>query len=128
MARISVPTLDDLQGKWRLVTVGRNGGKAPFFVPWLIKIRWQIDGSRYTKLVRGEVSETGRLALKPTTDHALLNELIETGDDAGQKHLGILRLNGRRLEHLQAEIGDPRPESFPYTKVTQANFAVFKRA
>jgi hypothetical protein len=27
------PTLADLQGEWNIVSVGQNGGKAPFFIP-----------------------------------------------------------------------------------------------
>src|SRR4051812_40962398 len=106
MPDTSVPGLSDLQGVWRLVSAGRNGRKAPFFVPWLIKVELHVKGDQYTKTSRGSAIESGRIELRERDSFAEIDEHISTGDEAGKSHLGIIRLVGKTLEHLQAEIED----------------------
>ncbi|WP_144055212.1 hypothetical protein [Rhodopirellula baltica] len=113
------PTIDDLQGEWRLVSVGQNGGKAPFFLPWIIKMRMTIEGDRFTKHMGGNVFETGRLTLAQNGEYSHLDEHIDSGDDSGKVHLGIVRWVGKKVELLQGKIGEDRPSGFPYTKTAR---------
>ncbi|NNE00875.1 MAG: hypothetical protein HKN47_26470 [Pirellulaceae bacterium] len=71
--------------------------------------------------------EQGRLTVTPMDGFASMDELIESGEESGKTHLGIIRWVGKKLEHLQAKIGDPRPEGFPYTKDSTAGYALMKR-
>lgn len=127
MSHRAVPTLDDLQGMWRIVKVGQDGGKAPFFVPWLIKLRLEVNRKQYRKFAGNDLVETGRLNVKPEAEFSILDEKIVGGEEDGQIHRGIVRWVGRRLEHLQGKVGDERPASFPYTKDSKAGYAMLKR-
>ena len=121
------PTLNDLQGEWKIVSVGQNGGKAPFFIPWLMKPRLVAKGDRYTKYLGEKVVEIGRLVISPASEYSLMDEHIESGEDNGESHLGIIRWVGKRIEHLQGHVGDNRPAGFPYTKTSMVGYAVMKR-
>lgn len=121
------PTLADLQGEWKIVSVGQNGGKAPFFIPWLMKPRLLVDGDRFTKFMGDQAIESGRLVVSTEGDLATFDEHIETGDDRGKVHLGIIRWVGKKIEHLQGNVGDDRPAGFPYTKDSMVGYAVMKR-
>lgn len=121
------PTLDDLQGEWRIVSVGENGGKAPFFVPWLLKPRLLVEGDRYTKFVGTDMVEKGRLTITPASEYSNMDEHVESGDDRGKQHLGIVRWVGNKLEHLQGKIGHQRPKGFPYQKGSTVGYAKMKR-
>lgn len=123
-----IPTINDLQGDWKIVKVGQNGGKAPFFLPWLLKPRLRVQGDRYTKFMGDKVFEQGRLTIEPASGFSFMDEYIESGDEAGKHHLGIVRWVGKKLEHLQAKIGDERPAGFPYTKDSKVGYAMMKRA
>lgn len=121
------PTIADLQGEWKIVTVGQNGGKAPFFIPWLLKPRLVVDGDRFTKFMGKETIESGRLVVATEGDLATFDEHIETGDDRGKVHLGIIRWVGKKIEHLQGKVGEDRPAGFPYTKDSMVGYAMMKR-
>lgn len=120
------PTLNDLQGEWKIVSVGQDGGKAPFFIPWFAKLRLKVDGDHYTKFMGSDAFETGRLTVAPSSGHAQMDEHVESGDDADKTHLGIVRWVGKKLEHLQGKIGDDRPAGFPYTKTSMVGYALMK--
>ena len=122
-----VPTIDDLQGKWKIISVGENGGKAPFFIPWLLKPRLDVKGAQYTKFMGQRVVEKGRLSIQPSSGYSFMDEYIESGDECGTQHLGIVRWVGGKLEHLQGKIGGERPAGFPYTKESQVGYAKMKR-
>ena len=74
----SAPTLEDLQGQWRVVSFGQNGGKAPFFIARRMKARLVVEGDRYTKFMGDRAFETGRLVVATDGDHSTFDEY---GDD-----------------------------------------------
>lgn len=119
-------TLKELEGEWQIIRVGKDGNRAPSLLTWLVDIRFRIEGDQYTSTAGGEIVEQGRLHLQPQDNHAWLDQHIESGNDAGQTHLGIVRLVAGKLEHLQAEIGCARPTGFPYSNKTKANMALMK--
>lgn len=121
------PTINDLQGEWKIMSVGQNGGKAPFFIPWLMKLRLVVDGDRFTKYMRDRIVETGRLKISPASGFSHFDEHIESGDDDGNVHLGIIRWVGKKIEHLQGKAGEERPPGFPYTKTSMVGYAMMKR-
>ena len=123
----ATPSLNDLQGEWKIVSVGQNGGKAPFFIPWLMKPRLVVEGDRFTKYMGDRVIETGRLVISPASGYSHMDEHIESGDDDGKSHLGIIRWVGKKIEHLQGKVGDDRPSGFPYTKTSMVGYAMMKR-
>lgn len=123
----SAPTLDDLQGEWKIVSFGQNGGKAPFFIPWLVKFRMKIKGDRFTKYAGDRVVGKGKLRVKPQAEFATMDEKMIGGDEDGEIHRGIIRWVGRKIEHLQGKIGDERPKQFPYTKDSMVGYALMKR-
>lgn len=127
MKSLQPPTIDDLQGEWKIVTVGQNGGKAPFFIPWLLKPRLLIKGDHYTKFMGDKVVEKGRLTVQPASDYSIMDEHIESGDENGQQHLGIIRWIGKKIEHLQGKIDAERPKRFPYQKDSMVGYAMMKR-
>jgi len=120
-------TLDDLQGEWKIVSFGQNGGKAPFFIPWFVKFRLRIKGDKYTKYMGEKIVGKGRLRVKPKTSYSVMDEQIVGGDEDGEVHRGIIRWVGRKIEHLQGKIGSERPEEFPYTKDSDCGYALMKR-
>ena len=124
---VDSPTLEDLQGEWKIVSCGQNGGKAPFFIPWLIKMTFVIDGDRFAKYAGKGLIETGRLELVAVSEYSHMDEHIESGNDAGKTHLGLIRWAGKKIEHLQGRAGDERPPGFPYTKTSMFGYAMMKR-
>jgi len=121
------PTLADLQGEWNIVSVGQNGGKAPFFIPWIVKARMVIDGDRYIKIMGGKTFESGVLVISRDGDQTTFDEYVDTGDDSGSVHLGIIRWVGKRIEHLQGKTGEDRPTGFPYSTDSTCGYALMKR-
>ena len=123
-----VPTsLEKLQGEWKVIRIGKNGNRAPRLLMWIVRIRFRIDNDRYITSARGETIEEGRLTLQPHEEFAYLDQHVETGDDAGKTHLGIIRFVNGKLEHLQADVGDERPSGFPYSTATKAHMALTRR-
>ena len=121
------PTLADLQGEWSIVSFGQNGGKAPFFIPWIVKARMVIDGDRYIKIMGGKTIESGVLVISIDGDQTTFDEYVDTGDDSGSVHLGIIRWVGRKIEHLQGKTGEDRPTGFPYSTDSTCGYALMKR-
>ncbi len=121
------PNLNDLQGEWKIVSVGQNGGKAPFFIPWLMKPRLVVEGDRFTKYMGDRVVETGRLTVSQGAEFSQIDEHIESGDDNGKSHFGIIRWVGNKIEHLQGKVDGERPSGFPYAKSSMVGYAMMKR-
>ncbi|GAA5510921.1 hypothetical protein [Novipirellula caenicola] len=121
------PTIADLQGQWKVVSFGQNGGKAPFFIPWLVKARLVVEGDRFIKLMGDRTIDSGRLVISTDGDHATFDEYSDAGDDSDNVHLGIIRWVGNKIEHLQGNAGGDRPTGFPYSKDSMCGYAMMKR-
>ncbi len=121
------PTLEDLQGQWRIVSFGQNGGKAPFFIARRMKARLVVEGDRFTKFMGDRPFETGRLVVSSVGDHSTFDEYSDTGGDSDNVSLGVIRWVGNKIEHLQGNNGEDRPTGFPYSSDSKCGYAMMKR-
>ena len=120
-------TLESLQGKWKMVGVGKNGNFAPPSFIAGAKIYMTIQGDRYVVTNDGTIGDRGVIKLDTTQSPVHFDQHVEDGDDAGSIHLGIVRFNDGILENLQAETGSPRPKKFATKWSDGASFAKFRR-
>jgi uncharacterized protein (TIGR03067 family) len=120
-------TLADLQGHWRIVSFGQNGGKAPFFIAWRMKARLVVEGDRFTKFMGDRPFETGRLVVSTDGNHSTFDEYGDSGGDSDNVSLGIIRWVGDTIENLQGKAGEDRPTGFPYSSDSKCGYALMKR-
>jgi uncharacterized protein (TIGR03067 family) len=120
-------TIESLQGKWLMVDVGKNGNFAPKEVILGARIYMTIEGDRYTVTQGGKAGDCGIIQLDTSKSPVTFDQQIVAGDDAGKKHLGIVRFVGDDLENCQAEVGSPRPRDFARKRTDGASLARFKR-
>lgn len=120
-------TLENLQGRWRMVSCGQGGRFAPKDMILGAQIILKIEGDRYTTTIRGEVDEQGTLKVDTTKEPVTFDQYVKTGKDAGRVHMGIVRMRKGDLEHCQAEIGQPRPKDFARKRKDTASLVLFKR-
>ena len=124
----SALSLDSIQGRWNLISVGQNGNFSELTDMTSAKIVFAIEGDRYTVTGGDEVQEQGTIAVDGAKDPAHLDQNISEGPDKGKSHLGIFRLVDDRLEHVQAAVEQDRPVSFESQENSTASLAVFKRS
>ncbi len=120
-------TLESLQGKWKMVGVGKNGRFAPATFIANAKIYMTIQGDKYTVTNDGEIGDQGIIKLDTKQTPVHFDQHVKHGDDAGAVHLGIVRFNDGILENFQAEKGCPRPKKFVTKWSDGASFAKFRR-
>lgn len=120
-------TLDDLQGRWQMVSCGQRGNFAPKGVIIGARIIMKIEGNRYSTSVQGKADEQGTLQIDFGTQPVQFDQHIEVGKDAGGIHKGIIQVRKGDLEHCQGEVGQPRPTDFTRKRKDTASLALFKR-
>jgi uncharacterized protein (TIGR03067 family) len=120
-------TLESLQGKWKMVGVGKNGRFAPATFIASARIYMTIQGDKYTVTNDGTIGDRGIIKLDTNQTPVHFDQHIQYGDDAGSVHLGIVRFNDGILENFQAEKGCPRPKKFLTKWSDDASFAKFRR-
>lgn len=120
-------TLESLQGKWKMVSVGKNGRFAPATFVASAKIYMTIHGDKYTVTNDGTIGDQGIIKLDTSQTPVHFDQHIKQGDDAGNVHLGIVRLGNGVLENFQAEKGCPRPRKFVTKWSDGASLAKFRR-
>ncbi|QDT07981.1 hypothetical protein K227x_64110 [Rubripirellula lacrimiformis] len=120
-------TLADLHGKWRVVSFGQNGGKAPFFIARRMKARLVVEGDRFTKFMGDRPFAAGRLVISTDGNHSTFDEYVDTADASDSVSLGIIRWVGDKIEHLQGKAGEDRPTRFPYSSDSKCGYALMKR-
>jgi uncharacterized protein (TIGR03067 family) len=114
----SLFALDDIQGEWKMVSVGKNGNFAPSMVMQNSDLRMVIDGERYS--VNGSA---GKIVLRSEGTSTIMDQL----DDNGDTHLCIVRLRNDELEICQGEVGDSRPVDFNPERSDDASLTRFAR-
>ncbi len=120
-------SIDALQGGWRMVSLAKDGRVAPAAMIAGANIVMTIVGNRYRVFAGGEESEAGAIVLDTSKSPVQFDQHIEVGDDAGQKHLGIVRLSGGKLENCQGDVGRPRPTDFALKRTDGASLVTFQR-
>ena len=120
-------TLEALQGKWKMVGVGKNGNFAPPTMVANMKIYMTIDGDHYTVIADGTVGDQGTIKLDTTQNPVHFDQHITQGDEAGHAHLGLIRIRDGVLENLQGDTGAPRPKKFAAKWKDGASLASFRR-
>lgn len=120
-------TLEALQGRWRMVSVGRNGNFAPPQAMANVKIVMTIQGENYFIESNGTKSDSGLIRLDTTQNPVHFDQVITGGDDAGNTHLGIVRFRDGLLENCQGEKGHPRPKDFARKRNDDASLASFRK-
>ncbi len=120
-------TMEAIQGKWKMIGVGKNGRFAPATFIANAKIYMTIQGDRYTVITDGTIGDRGVIKLDANQSPAHFDQHIQEGDDAGSIHLGIVRFNDGILENFQAEKGCPRPKKFVAKWNDGASLARFRR-
>jgi uncharacterized protein (TIGR03067 family) len=120
-------TLETLQGKWRMVSVGKNGNFAPpqFFAN--TKIFLLIEGDKYSVETNGNLGDVGKLVIDTSKSPVFFDQVVTGGSDAGKTHLGIVRFRDGLLENCQAEKGNPRPKDFNRKRKDNASLASFRK-
>jgi uncharacterized protein (TIGR03067 family) len=113
-------SLQDMQGCWKMVSVGRNGNFAPpeFFEQEIV--RFVIEGVRFAIEPR---NTTGTLKV----DNSFEPVHFDRCDDDGGVHLCIVRIRNDELEICESEIGADRPQSFDPERKDNASLTRFKR-
>ena len=111
-------TLDDIQGDWRMTSVGRNGNFAPSTVIEETNLLMSIEGPRYSV-----ENSTGRLILTPAADGVQMDQI----EDDGDTHHCIARLRNDELEICQADVGQQRPTDFRPDRTDDASLTRFAR-
>jgi uncharacterized protein (TIGR03067 family) len=120
-------TIESLQGKWRMVSVGKNGNFAPPQFIANTRIFMLIDGDTYKVETNGSIGDVGKLVLDTTKSPVCFDQVITGGSDAGKTHLGIVRFRDGLLENCQAEKGNPRPKDFNRNRKDNASLASFRK-
>lgn len=113
-------SLDELQGLWRMISVGRNGNFAPKEV---------IEKSNFTiAIVSNTLTDTSALTMSTieVNNDVVPNHLDQTDED-GETHLCLVRLRNNHLEMCQAEVGKPRPIDFNRKRRDGASLVLFER-
>lgn len=113
-------SLQDMQGCWKMVSVGRNGNFAPpeFFEQEIV--RFVIEGVRFAIEPR---NTTGTLKV----DNSFEPVHLDRCDDDGDVHLCIVRIRNDELEICESENGADRPQSFDPERKDNASLTRFKR-
>jgi uncharacterized protein (TIGR03067 family) len=113
-------SLQDMQGCWKMVSVGRNGNFAPpeFFEQEIV--RFVIEGVRFGI---EPSNTTGTLKV----DNSFQPVHLDRCDDDGDVHLCIVRIRNDELEICESEIGADRPQSFDPERKDNASLTRFKR-
>ena len=120
-------TPTELQGAWKMISLGRNG---KFDEPDDVStagIVFAIDGEKYSVTAGDQVQEQGTLVFNASENPAHFDQAITEGPDAGKSHLGIIRLVAGKLHNCQAAFGEPRPQSFDAQANSSATLAIFER-
>jgi uncharacterized protein (TIGR03067 family) len=120
-------SLDALQGKWRMVSVGKNGNFAPPQFIANAKIFMIIQGDQYSIVNDGDAGDRGTIRLDASQKPAHFDQHISAGKDAGKVHLGIVRFRDGMLENCQADKGRERPKDFARNRKDGASLACFKK-
>lgn len=113
-------SLQDIQGCWQMVSVGRNGNFAPpeIFEQRIMKLR--IEGVHFIIEPR---NTTGTLRV----DNSFQPVCLDRCDDDGDIHLCIARIRNGELEICESKIGADRPQSFDPDRKDNASLTRFKR-
>lgn len=113
-------SLETVQGRWRMVSVGRNGNFAPQHVIEKGNLVMTITADRY--LLNG-TQEGGRLKI---CGGSMPTQMDQLGDD-GDSHLCIVRIRNKELEICQAEVGGKRPSDFRAMRSDGASLTRFEK-
>lgn len=124
---ITPVTLESLQGKWKMVSLGKNGNIAPAAMIENAEIYMHINGNKYTVITAGETGDQGTIKLDMSQQPVHFDQYIMQGEDAGDVHLGIVRFRDGILENFQGDKGKPRPKQFVRQWSDGASLAGFKR-
>ncbi len=119
-------TLESLQGKWRMVSVGKNGNFAPPAVIASKKTFLIIQGDQYSVITNDAKGDAGTIKLDTSKSPVHFDQHITSGSDKGQVHLGIVRFRVGLLENCQGDIGDPRPKDFARKRKDDASLVCFR--
>ena len=118
-------TLEDLQGRWRMVSVGKNGNFAPPQMFINTRIDLLIEGTSFTVFTNDERNKVGHFQLDSTQNPTHYDEHFTEGDTG--TNLCIVRVRSGEIEFCQAEEGDPRPKNFSEKRTDGATIARFRR-
>lgn len=120
-------TLNDLEGKWQMISAGKNGNFAPPGVTLGANICMFVADDRYTITQGGALGDKGTIQLDASKSPVHFDQHVTWGDDVGSVHLGIIQLANGELEHCQAKMGQPRPNDFSRDRTDDASLARFRR-
>jgi uncharacterized protein (TIGR03067 family) len=118
---VSDISLHDIQGRWRMVSVGRRGKFAPPEVLQASKVIFEIKGEAFAIPHSGT---TGRLVLNASHRPVQLDQINDDGDN----HKCVVRIRNGELEICQAENGEERPSNFNPNRHDNASLTRFARA
>ena len=121
-------TTDMLQGKWRMLSVGKNGNFAEPEDMGSANITFEITGDAYVVTVGENIVEQGSIKVDTDQDPAHFDQHVSVGEDKGKSHLGLVRIVDGKLQNCQGDVDTPRPISFESSDNKSASLAVFERA
>ncbi|MGE0606712.1 MAG: DUF2314 domain-containing protein [Pirellulales bacterium] len=120
--------LDDLQGRWLMVSLRRGGKDAPAEVIKKAQILLEVKGGTFVTYIGGQEVERGKVKLNAASSPATLDQRIKSGKDKGKVQQSIVRIAGDGLQMCQAEVGDERPTEFDSSEGSSHSLAHFERA
>lgn len=115
------PSLTDLQGQWRMVSVGKKGKFAPEEVFAKSLTLFTISENNY------EISPMG-LKGQLVVDSSKCPTHLDQHNTKGEIRLCIVRIRNGELEICQAVVGDDRPTDFNPNRLDNASLTRFARA
>jgi len=121
-------SLQDLQGRWKLVSLEAEGKTAPTEDIEIMGYVLTIESEFFQMtLINGKTMEGGRLQLEPAARPVAIDQVIDEGSDKGTTEKGIIRIKDGRLQWSEAHPGHERPRDFSTPKGANATLAIFQR-
>lgn len=117
----------DLQGKWKMISLGKAGQFDKPDDMASAGIEFIVDADKYRVVAGGATQEQGILILNTSETPVHMDQQVTDGPDAGKSHLGLVRIVDGKLQNCQAAFGDPRPGSFDSESGSTATLAIFAR-
>jgi uncharacterized protein (TIGR03067 family) len=112
--------LAKLRGTWNLES--RSSGGSEVKAVRVFRFQLQIEGDRWTTLVKGKEAGTHKFVIDPTKSPKTLDQIV------GKAVIrGIYKLEANTLTVAVAPAGQARPESFESVKGSSTILSVYKR-
>jgi uncharacterized protein (TIGR03067 family) len=117
--------LERHQGTWVAVSFRRDGQETPSEIVRTISRTMEQDHVVWKRNGKSFAGTT--LVLNPAQSPGQIDVIPDGGPSAGQRVLGIYRLDNNELTICMADAGQPRPREFKAEKGSRQTLMTFRR-